>query len=391
MKIYNKRGNLNYKERRLVAQITEAVEKKLIENPSLEITPANTSAELEKLYNEHCTEYVEFQEVQEIPETSEPNPTENDHKNFRDNLAENITKTEGTGGENVVDPFNRDEAIVRDYVKQSDFPGDKSNSTGSKTYGEPQTSFDQMAMPPTEEEQLKAKANDPGSSNQPKNNATTNNNTTTNTTTNTGGETDAQKTKRSKKFAKTIVLLITGLYQKGVIWWSTKDINEAKLQEHSAKGELDLLEQLSLTEDQDIAVKDFFSMQCQAINQAVIVTQEEKERLTDSLTELLIEKKIAPSNTQMLLFDVVEVFGLKTIAVYQVAEQSKALLEQLIIKAKRENELYANETGTEKNFNAIDQNANHNTSETNKTTTKNDVEETIKTPTETNLVVITGN
>jgi len=390
MKIYNKRGNLNYKERRLVAQITDAVEKKLIENPSLEITPANTSAELEKLYNEHCTEYVEFQEVQEIPETSEPNPTENDHKNFRDNLAENITKTEGTGGENVVDPFNRDEPIVRDYVKQSDFPGDKSNSTGSKTYAEPQTSFDQMAMPPTEDEQNKAKANGSVS---PKNNATsTSNNTTpTNTSTNTGGETDAQKIKRSKKFAKTIVLLVTGLYQKGVIWWSTKDINEAKLQEHSAKGELDLLEQLSLTEDQDIAVKDFFSMQCQAINQAVIVTQEEKERLTDSLTELLIEKKIAPSNTQMLLFDVVEIFGLKTIAVYQVAEQSKALLEQLIIKAKRENELYAQETGIEKNFNTIDQNANHNTTETNKTTTKNDVEETIKTPIDTNLVVITGN
>lgn len=397
MKIYSKRGNLNYKERRLVAQITEAIEKKLIENPSLQVTPANTPAELEKLYNEHCTEYVDFQEIDEKGKGAETennggdttDDTETQHKNFRDGVAENVT-TEDKGA-NVVDPFNRDEAIVRDYVKQSDFPGDKTNSTGSKTYGEPQTSFDQMKMPPTDEE-LAQEQKEKGSTSSASTNTSkpTNNTSTPTNNNNLGGETEAQAKKRSRKFANTIVLLVTGLYQKGVIWWATKDINEEKLLEHSAKGELDLLEQLSLSEEQDIAVKDFFGMQCQAITQAVNVTPEEKLRLTDSLAELLIEKKIAPSNTQMLLFDVVEVFGLKTLAVYQIAEQSKALLEQLIIKAKRENELYANDNDGNSNIN--DPNANHNTTETHRHThTTTDVEETIKEPLnkEVNLTEIT--
>lgn len=392
MKIYNKRGNLGHKEKRLVAQITEAVNKKLIENPSLQITPANTPAELEQLYNEYCTETVEFEEISkntssnEAPKTTD---TEKQHKEFRDGVAENVSQNDK--GADFIDPFNRDEAIVRDYVKQSDFPGDKNNSTGSKTYGEPQTSFDQMKMPPTDEEMANEQKDKSSSSAQSNSASKQTTNTSTPTNNNNGVETDAQKSKRSKKFAKTIVLLVSRLYEKGVIWWGTKDINEAKLQEHSAKGELDLLEQLSLTEEQDIAVKDFFNMQCMAIQKAVKVTQEEKDRLTDSLAELLVEKKIAPSNSQMLIFDIVEVFGLKTLAVYQLTEQTKSLLEQLIIKTKRENQMYGNENGG--NSNTYDPNANHNTTETNRHThTTTDVDETIKEPVttnETNLAEIT--
>jgi len=137
MRVYLKKGNLNFKERRMVSAVESAISKKLEANPDFQYNTATNFNELEALWSEHCTEEVPFTEVPKN-ESSEPTSDIDETPEIED------TTDNGNSG---VDPFNRDEPIVRDYVKGTDFPGDKIKQSNQNVYGEPQTRFDQMQMP----------------------------------------------------------------------------------------------------------------------------------------------------------------------------------------------------------------------------------------------------
>lgn len=340
MKIYEKRGNLNYKERKIIEQIKDAIDRKMVGNPDFKVNTAKSMKELEGLYREHCVETVEFTEV---PNGSKEKVNiEPEVQNQEQTMSEETTSSvEGSTEQTKkpFDPFNREKPLVREYVRGSDFPGEKMNEEGTnKSFGEPQTAFDQMQMPPdtsdmgaeekkeTHENFIKGGASKP----EPKASKGVPMSSDSN-----GPPLDLERKKNAKKMAKTVVLLVVGLYQKGLVWWGTKDTNEASLIAMEVAGEIDCSALLQLSDDQQITVRDFFASQEQQIKQCVIIEKEEIERLTESLTAVMIKKELAPSHEQVLLFEAVEILGLKLLAVWGIQKQNKGILEQLIIANKR--------------------------------------------------------
>ena len=67
VKVYVKRGNLNYKERKYIQEITKALEEKGITG---DFEPATNFDDLKRLYDEYCS-----QDAQIISETKNPKPT----------------------------------------------------------------------------------------------------------------------------------------------------------------------------------------------------------------------------------------------------------------------------------------------------------------------------
>ena len=124
---YLKKGNLNYKERTML----DALKKATNDNPELlsEITPANDFNELKILHDKLTIQDVE-------PVMIEPN-----------------MKEESTPESNpFIDPLNREEPNVRDYVMDDKFdPFADFQKSNKSAFGEPQT-YDQAFEYPTDEE-----------------------------------------------------------------------------------------------------------------------------------------------------------------------------------------------------------------------------------------------
>lgn len=328
MKIYNKRGNLAYKERRVVAQIEEAIAKKLKENPNFQFEPANNLDELQQLHSKLCIDDVAFTEIPHpSSDNAEPNTQE---KSPEVPKSETTEASEST--ENVADPFNRDEAFVRGYVKGTDFPGDKvENLNPNATFGEPQTSKSAFEMPPENADEQQ-----PGSSGKsPKNDNKTNEPKSSQAkivNPNTSEASPSEKRKNTKKMAKVIVLLVTGLWQKGMLFWSTKNVNDMELRRMHESGEIDMINKIQLPEGDEVTISDFFMSQSASVQEAIEITQEEKDRLTESLTAVMVKKGIEPTDEQMLILDMIEILGIKTLQVYAIKSSLDAVLEQLKIQ-----------------------------------------------------------
>lgn len=335
MKVYIKKGNLNFKERRMVKALESAISKKMSEQANFGFNPATNFSELEALWTEHCTEEVDFTEVkaQNNNQTSTMEGTEPQNEetsNIEGNNIETGTEAEETtSGSSNVDPFNRDEPIVRDYVKGSDFPGDKAKTTTQSIFGEPQTRFDQMQMPDLDNpDQTQGGPKVQGQAQQqpksePKSSASNPVNPKFNEMS------DNQKKKQTQKMARSIVRLVCAVYEKGIVWWGTKEITDAKLQELQVSGELDLSLLLELSEGQEMEVRDFFEKQRGQIENLAVISNEEKEILIESLTDVMLEKGIGPTPMQVLMLNIAEVFGVRTLMAYSIQKQTGDLITQL--------------------------------------------------------------
>jgi len=62
IKVYMKRGNTNYREKKYIAKLEKAIQEKLEKDPNFKFEPAKSFDELEALYNAHVPEDVEFEE-----------------------------------------------------------------------------------------------------------------------------------------------------------------------------------------------------------------------------------------------------------------------------------------------------------------------------------------
>ena len=64
MKIYTKRGNKNYKEKRLLKDLEPFIQKRMNEDPNFEnqFLPATNYLELEKMHQKYIVEDVEIEE-----------------------------------------------------------------------------------------------------------------------------------------------------------------------------------------------------------------------------------------------------------------------------------------------------------------------------------------
>ena len=332
MKIYNKRGATNYKEKKLVAEITEALSKKSVSYES-----ANNFEELKALHDKIVGNFDDYEEV------SQDNDIEQKHKEFRQGMAETMQPNDSKESTTtLIDPFNDAEPIVRDYVLSEDFESKESASTDEPvktTFDEP-TSFEESFELPSSEDE-KSNTKNPKEKKEQKPPAEKVNPRFDDMS-------SAKKRRSTKKLAQMIVQGTCILAEKGCIWWTTKDITEDKLVEYELQNTMDLQILLTLEEGQQITIREWFRAKVSQANDGLFrVSEEDKNDLAESLFEVLMEKGIAPTPMQELMINAVKTFvldmGLKAIA---FRSEIKSVLNQLVVMNNESNKPSAFERET---------------------------------------------
>jgi len=320
MKIYVKKGATNYKEKKLIVEIENTLNKKSKTDSTIlnSFKPATNWDELKDLHDKICGDFVEYEEVGE-----EETDIEKKHKEFKQGMAETMQPNDNPS---VVDPFNDAEPIVRDYVLSEDFESkEQSDEPLKKSFDEP-TSFEESFELPSEDSEKSTSKTQPKEkqSKDPKQ-------PTEKVNPRFEDMSNAKKRRSTKKLAQMIVQGACILAEKGCIWWTTKDITEDKLVQYELENTMDLQILLTLDEGQQITVREWFGAKVVQANTLFKVSKEDKEDLIDSLFEVLLEKGIAPTPMQELMINAVKTFvldmGLKAFAMRM---EIKSVLNQLV-------------------------------------------------------------
>jgi len=274
--IYNKRGGRNFKEKALEKQLQEFFSA----NPDKvnDFRPADTMEELKSLHDHYCIETAEI-----VSETKNE-PTVESHESFRDSMAPEPEP------EKVVNPLNRDEPIIRDYVKEDGFQQNTGEKQPQSNYSEP-TNFRDSFEIPDDTIQGDGKQQQPLNANpRAKQNATP--------------DPDAKLKRRSKKkFTKYAVDAACALAGRGIVWWATKDINNDEIQKLVVNDELSeasLNMLVYLDTNTQGTVKQFFELAIVKAQDLASFTIEEKEDLSEALEDFMEFKNIKINPTIQL-------------------------------------------------------------------------------------------
>jgi len=358
-KVYLKKGNLNYKERKYITAIEKALNEKGLSQS--EFNPATNFGELETLYNKYCVEDVEFTEIKS-DKTEGTSSVEDEHKNFRDGAKETVEQpsTDVGGDEDpFTDPFNQGEVIVRDYVGGGDGSMKDPNAEQQEvktTFEEPTTFHESFEMPKHDEGEKKS-----GGSSLAKKEGKDKREVKSEPVNPAFDEmSTAKKKKSTKKMARAIVEGVCKLAEFGSIWWVTKDITEDKVIEYEINDTIDVQILLSLDENQQVTVKNWFAKQVKDANEILRIEDGDKDDLVDSLYEVMLEKGIAPTPMQELIINAVStiVIGLGVKA-FAMGQQINSVLGQL--KALRVEQKEAQNTQSEEDHFDNHSHANTNT------------------------------
>ena len=310
IKIYNKKGTLSLKEKAMVRELEKATDLLIKEDPSFSLSPANDISELQDLFNNYAVQDVEFEETINTKDTN------------MEETQEPIKEVKESSNEKMVDPFNREEPIVRDYVMTEEFPELETSNSAKSSYDEPISFDDSFSIP--DGDNLASKSREPESNPQPE---PAQRQDPVNPSFN--DMDSAKQRKKTKRFAKQIVSFTCDLLEKGFEWYTMKDISEAKLAEYEINDEMDLSVLLDVTPTQQMTVKEFFLSQHAVIREESKIDSEDREDLADALTEVFLEKGIAPTPMQDLIIigaKIVVIQGLKATA---IANSHKSILMQL--------------------------------------------------------------
>lgn len=326
MKVYQKRGALNYKEKRLVSAIEKALLEKIKKNPQIEqqFEPARSFEELKGLYDDYCVADIEFDEVKKDDKPlSEEDEKEITHEEFRKGIQDGVEKTQPQQTDDLkmaIDPFNDAEPIVRDYVQSGGLQEENSNQTTQTEFAEPTTQKSAFEMPPSSEDKGSNGKSDKGKKPEaikpinPK----------------FDDMSDSKKKRSTKRFSKIIIEGVCLLAEKGCIWWTTKDITEDKLAQYEIDEEMDLQILLTLDDGQQATVREWFGQKVTDAQSLFKVSENDKNDLIDSLYEVMLEKGIAPTPMQELIINAVKTFvldmGLKALG---LSSQINNVLSQL--------------------------------------------------------------
>lgn len=348
MKIYNKKKVLNYKEKRILKDLEQTLKPKFETDSEFakHFQPAENYEELLQMHKRYAGEEVDFEDIMDSK------PTNNDMAKSQPTETTKVAEETSSmdSDSSFIDPFNREEPIVRDYVLTNEYETPKAttqdgtptnNSNGTKTdFAEPISFQDAFEIP--EEQSINGSSDSQkaggrksfsnmggmGNPNQPAKKPSINPDFDS-----MGG--DKQK-KKTKKLAKYIVSIVTTLAERGFVWYANKDINEAKLTEYEVKGEMDLSILVNMPDGARMSIKQWFQQQCLTAEQLATISDEEKSDLADALTEVLLEKGIAPTPMQELMlvsFQILASQGLKLMALRQA---TNSLLSQLRINTSEE-------------------------------------------------------
>lgn len=299
---YKKRGNLNYKERSMLEEISA----RIIANPELakDITPANNFDELKSLHMDLTTSVAEV-----IEETK---------------TDEEVIAPKTESKKPFLDPMNREEPNVRDYVMEDKFdPFADFNKAqrGKSEYIEPQNFNEAFDLPDSDEMSGNKQSSSSSSS---KSNKPSPRPVSDDVSASSGSS-----RRKAKRFAASIVNATCDLFEVGFQWYATKDINENKLAEYEMSGEMDLSLLVDLPSGHEVTIKEFFLNQLDEIEQASKIPPHKREGLIESCTELFVEKNIQPSASYSVLIDGVTILAEQGIKLMMITSQNTAILNQL--------------------------------------------------------------
>lgn len=325
---YRKKGNYNYKERTMLSEIAQRIS----DNPELESTmqPASSFDELKLLHQTIMSDVAEV--IEETPNVASGSP---------DVIPPVEEKTEVKTP--FIDPLNREEPNVRDYVMEDQFDpfADYNRQTKHKSDFQEPTNFDDAFNVPDEEEMRNAGKEQIRGQAQQKQRPQQQRQSTNNEMSGSdwGGGSGVNR-RKSKRFATSIVNVTCKLLEVGFVWYATKDINEQKLAEYELTGEMDLSLIVELPNGQEATIRDFFLNQIGDIQEASKINPESKAELIEALTELFIEKNIQPSATYDVLLSGVSIVAEQGIKLMMIVQQNNAILNQLRERGKTQEVQY---------------------------------------------------
>jgi hypothetical protein len=343
--VYTKRRRKSYKEKRYIEELEKIISKKIEETPELadSFKPAESFEELEKMYNLYTSEDA----VIETENTNQnKNNMANDVEEMEDDFEQDQPNRPKGGDEDsidkeFIDPFNREEPIVRDYVLDGGDLADPNtvDFSGQSSFDEP-TSFDEAFVLPDENTPPPSSGGGGfgGGSPRPEREPREEPREQARINPDFDDMSSGKKRKSTKKFAKYIVETVCMLQEKGFVWYANKDISEAKLVEYELRGEMDLSLLLNMPDGQEVTVKQFFQNQCFQAEQLAVIDEESKADLAEALAEVLLEKGIAPTPTQELLLIAGKVFVGQGISLLTLKASTASVLNQLRAMKKAETE-----------------------------------------------------
>jgi len=311
VKVYNRKGNISLKEKAMVRELEKAVAKLQQTDPNFKLTPANNLSELEDLYSEYAVTDIEFVETK-TSESESP---------ITEDIKKDTSSSMG-GSEKLIDPFNREEPIVRDYVLDEEFSDETMQSTKS-SFDEPLSFDESFSIPDSDTLGNQSQPADKGFvepeqpvQNEPLNPAY-------------NDMSSAKQRRKTKRFAKQLVSITCDLLEKGFKWYAMKEITEAKLTEYELNDEMDLSILLDMPDGQQMTVKSFFLSQHKVIEEESKIDIEDREDLEEALTEVLLEKGITPTPTQELLLIGGKIAFLGVLKVMGSVNSTNSVLSQL--------------------------------------------------------------
>lgn len=352
-KIINKRGKPNWKEKKLLKELEPIIERKLLtdSNFASNFRPVNSYEDLQKLHSLYCTENAQIISEEPITKnTTMQNDNETILSNEKEiNLKETRTRLDDTETKSsFVDPFNEEEPIIRDYVLKGDEyskqPINQVNNNNTTFFNEPTSFDDAFNIPDLDDDKSQVSSSNNGGGN---NNSNNNNNSTKEAPKPKqqpvnpyfDDQSNQNKRKQTKRFAKYITGFVCFALEKGYVWFTTKDINEAKMIEYELKGDFDVSLMVTLDSETRVTAKEFFRKMCSDAIVASKISQDDQDELSDALADVLMEKGIAPTPMQTLLMVSGQILAKQVTNAFMSISISKSVIAGLKeYKTTQENE-----------------------------------------------------
>jgi hypothetical protein len=339
IKIYssNTRGNVDYKLKKLIRELEPIIERKMITDPNFAASfrPATSPDELHRLHSVHCAETATILSETKNEPTNLSNMETETHNSESNKSSEAASSAQN---KTVIDPINEADPIIRDYVlqddayeKKSSIPSPDARNNDALNFSEPMNFQDAFDIPADDNEDPKIGNKKESEQKQGPSQNNTQQSAPKKEPVNPyfDEQSNQNKKKQTKRMAKYIVKVVVTLLEKGFVWWTTKEINEAKLIELELKGEIDLNILLALSETEQQTAREFFARMCKDAIAGSKVDVDDQEELTDALYEVLIEKGIAPTPMQNLALVGLQIVGAKVLTALGLSAMTNSVLSGL--------------------------------------------------------------
>lgn len=367
-KIYIKKGTTNWKEKKLLKNLEPLIERKMATDPAFaaNFRPITSFEDLQNMHSIYCSEnatIISETKNDTIPQqntTMETTNTSGQSTDPIDNKEPIQEKTSINNSKDYSDPLNESDPIIRDYVLSGDAYDQPSGpiqkpmeQQQAQVFNEPTNFAEAFTLPDLEDGGEKVSGGNEGNNNQ---NGQNNQNNGQQRPNNQNGNNNASKpkpeplnpysddqstkskVKQTKRFAKYITAFVCMALEKGYVWWTTKDINEAKMIEYELKNEFDVNLMISIDERTRITAKEFFQQMCKDALINAKISQEDQDELSDALADVLMEKGITPTPMQTLLMVGGQIVGKQVLSAVMSTSVTSSILEGLRDRKKQDDE-----------------------------------------------------